>query len=385
MALGMAGALLGISLALYQRDLKRVLAYSSIENIGVALLGIGVGYWGMSRGDARIAALGMCGGLLHLWNHGLMKGLMFFGAGSVLHGTGTKDLERLGGLMHAMPRTGAAMMVGAVAIAALPPLNGFLGEWLIYLGLIGGGVVPHGVAMLFMVAGLALVGGLAALCFVRLAGVTLLGTPRSQGAEHAEESSLWMVGPIWMLVLSCIAVALFPTPVLALMSRTIAQLLGPGIPIDEVVGTGLATLGTFNAALWALLGALGVVLVVRRQGRAAADATWGCGYAAPTARMQYTAGSFSELLAERLLPTALRARVRRTAPQGIFPTAGRYSTECIDPLTRGVYEPLFDRWGTRFFRLRWLQQGLLHVYVVYILTTVVLGLTWTAYLSWSRQ
>jgi formate hydrogenlyase subunit 3/multisubunit Na+/H+ antiporter MnhD subunit len=383
--LGLGGAFFGIALALYQRDLKRVLAYSSIENVGVVLLGIGVGYWGISRGDGRLATLGMYGGLLHLWNHALMKGLMFFAAGSVLHGAGTKDLERLGGLMKVMPWTATAMMVGAVAISALPPLNGFLGEWLIYLGLIGGGLAPHGVAAPFVVGGLALVGGLAALCFVRLAGVALLGAPRSREAELAHESSLSMVGPIWLLALSCVAAALFPAPVLTMMSKVPAQLLGPVLVGDTIVESSLATLGRCNAALWALLVALGMGLVMSYRGRSNSDATWGCGYANPTPRMQYTARSFSELLAERLLPAMLRARVRQTAPRGIFPAAGAYASECIDPLTRGVYEPFFDRWGARFYRLRWLQQGLLHVYLMYILTVVVLGLAWIALRSWAES
>jgi formate hydrogenlyase subunit 3/multisubunit Na+/H+ antiporter MnhD subunit len=382
MMLGIVGALLGIGLALYQRDLKRVLAYSSIENIGVVLLGIGIGYWGISRGDPRLATLGFYGGLLHLWNHALMKALMFFSAGSILHGTGSKDLERLGGLMKAMPRTATAMMVGAVAISALPPLNGFLGEWLIYLGLIGGGIAPQGVAALFVVGALALAGGLTALCFVRLAGVALLGVPRSTQAAEAHESSLWMVGPIWLLASSCVAIALFPAPVLTMMSPVAAQLLGAQLLMAELPRSALATLGACNVGLWTVLVMLGMGLLVSHRGRAASDATWGCGYAAPTARMQYTARSFSELLAERLLPAVLRARVTQAVPQGIFPAAGGYATECVDPLTRGVYEPLFDRWGSRFSRLRWLQQGLLHVYLVYILAVIVLGLAWTALRSW---
>lgn len=382
MMLGVGSALVGISLALYQRDLKRVLAYSSIENIGVVLLGIGVGYWGMSRGDPRLATLGMYGGLLHLWNHALMKGLMFFAAGSVLHGTGTKDLERLGGLMKAMPWTGTAMVVGAVAISGLPPFNGFLGEWLIYLGLMRGGLAPYGAAALLLVGSLALVGGLAALCFVRLAGVTLLGAPRSEAAMRAHESSPWMVGPIWLLAVACVAVGLFPAAVLAMMSKTTAQLLGARLSTGVLTESSLTALGACNAALWTLIVVLGVTLVTTYRGRVAADATWGCGYAAPTSRMQYTARSFSELLAERLLPAVLRPRVKQAVPNGIFPAVGRYATECVDPLTRGVYEPFFDRWGARFSRLRWLQQGLLHVYLVYILTVIVFGLTWTAFRSW---
>jgi hypothetical protein len=152
--------------------------------------------------------------------------------------------------------------------------------------------------------------------------------------------------------------------------------------MGELIGSSLGTLGACNAAVWILLGTLGASLVVSSRRGPASDATWGCGYAAPSPRMQYTARSFSELLAERLLPAVLRARVTQTAPQGIFPTAGRYATECVDPLTRGVYEPFFDRWGARFSRLRWVQQGLLHVYLMYILAVTVLGLTWTAFRSW---
>ncbi len=382
MVLGMAGALLGIVLALYQRDLKRVLAYSSVENIGIVLLGIGVGYWGIGHEDPRIATLGFGGGLLHLWNHALMKTLMFFAAGSVVHGTGTKDLERLGGLMKPMPRTATAMIVGAVAISALPPLNGFLGEWLIYLGLIRAGVAPGGVATSFVVGGLALVGGLTALCFVRLTGVALLGAPRSTAAAGAHESSLWMLGPLWLLASSCVAVAIFPRPVLATMSAVATQLLAPQRPATDLLQSSLTTVAACNGALWVLVLALGASLVASSRGRETSDATWGCGYIAATSRMQYTARSFSALVADRLVPAILRARVTETAPQGIFPVGGTYGSECVDPLTRGVYEPFFERWATRFSRLRWVQQGLLHVYLVYILTVVVLGLTWATVRSW---
>src|SRR5678810_612308 len=122
--LGATGAIVAVALAAYQRDLKRILAYSSIENMGVILLGIGVGYWAIDEGMPTVAMLALCGALLHVWNHVLMKGLLFLAAGSVLHATGTRDLEGLGGLLRRMPRTGALFILGAIAIAALPPLNG---------------------------------------------------------------------------------------------------------------------------------------------------------------------------------------------------------------------------------------------------------------------
>jgi hydrogenase-4 component B len=241
------------------------------------------------------------------------------------------------------------------------------------------------VLSLLAVGGLALVGGLAALCFVRLVGVTLLGAARSEPAARAHESSPWMLGPVWALVLCCVAMGVFPRPVLAMLSRPLEQLLVPAVAMEDLVAPGLATLGRCSLALWAMLASLGVVLAVGYRRRTVSDLTWGCGYAAPSARMQYTAGSFSETLTTRLLPPALRARAKSVAPHGIFPTGGSYATECLDPLTRGVYEPLFARWGARFSQLRWLQQGHVYAYVLYILTVVVLGLTWVGYLSWADQ
>jgi formate hydrogenlyase subunit 3/multisubunit Na+/H+ antiporter MnhD subunit len=175
-ALGVAGALTGITLASYQRDLKRALAYSSVENIGLVVLGLGIGLWGRASGDEHLAALGLAAGLLHAWNHTLMKGLLFLGAGAIVHATGTKDLERLGGLMKRMPFAATLFGLGTIAIAGLPPFNGFAGEWLLYRSLLDGAAgAPVGPAVVFMLAvgALSLVGALAALCFVRLASVVL--------------------------------------------------------------------------------------------------------------------------------------------------------------------------------------------------------------------
>jgi formate hydrogenlyase subunit 3/multisubunit Na+/H+ antiporter MnhD subunit len=385
MMLGIISALIGISLALYQRDIKRVLAYSSIENIGLIFLGIGVGLWGASRGQARLAAFGLAGGLLHLWNHALMKGLMFLSAGSVLHGAGTKDLERLGGLMKRMPTTGALMVVGAIAISGLPPLNGFVGEWLMYLGLIDGGVAGHGasgIAALLVVGVVALVGGLAALCFVRLIGIVLLGQPRTETAAHAHESSVLMTGPMMLLALGSLAVAIAPERVLHVLSPVVTQLAGANTAraLGQVAGSTRA-IGLSALAVWASLLAAGLVVVALTR-RSAPDQTWGCGYAAPTSRMQYTGRSFSEVLAERLLPTPLRARLTTTAPDVIFPSKGSFSSEGADPFTRGLYEPFLTRWADRFARLRWLQRGMLHLYLFYILLVLLLALAWMSVRAW---
>jgi formate hydrogenlyase subunit 3/multisubunit Na+/H+ antiporter MnhD subunit len=383
-ALGLGGALLGISLALYQRDLKRVLAYSSIENIGLILLGLGIGFWGASHGHARLAALGFAGGLLHVWNHTLMKGLMFLSAGSVLHGAGSKDLERLGGLMKRMPTTGALMVLGATAIAGIPPLNGFVGEWLMYLGLIEGGVHGGGavsITMLLAVGVVALIGGLAALCFVRLVGIVLLGQPRSDAAAHAHESSAWMTVPMMLLGAASVVVAIVPDRLLPLLAPVASQLAPSTAEALGAVAGSTRPVAFAAIAIWIALGALGVVLVVRTRRRAAGP-TWGCGYAAPTVRMQYTGGSFAEIIADHLLPPPFRPRVTCKAPDAIFPTVGELSMETTDPLTRGVYEPFLARWAKRFARLRWLQQGILHVYILYIAVVLLVALGWMSLRTW---
>jgi formate hydrogenlyase subunit 3/multisubunit Na+/H+ antiporter MnhD subunit len=380
LALGLLGGLLGISLALYQRDMKRVLAYSSIENVGVMLIGIGLGLWGAQTGHPRIAALGLCGGLLHVWNHALMKGLMFLGAGSALHSTGSKDLERLGGLLRRMPATGTSLIVGSVAIAGLPPLNGFASEWLVYMGLLAGGLERgsgSGLVFLFVTAALAAIGVLASLCFVRLVGVSLLGQPRSEQASYAHESPLGMVAPLALLAIACAGMALLARHLVPLLEPVTAQILGAPVDLAPAASR-LGGVAAISAAVWIALGIGTAVLLLLLRGRRATDDTWGCGYIAPSPRMQYTARSFAEVMAERLLPPPLRARVATKAPRAIFAEPTRISSDSTDPVTRSVYEPFLGTWARRFAGLRWLQQGSLHMYLVYILAAVTSALAWTS-------
>jgi len=389
LVLGFSGALWGISLALYQRDMKRVLAYSSVENMGIITIGVGLAFWRAREGDFLLAALGACGALLHVWNHVVMKGLMFLCAGSVLHGSGTKDMEKLGGLMKRMPRTGLAMVVGAVAIAGLPPLNGFVSEWLIYMGLMGGDVSRGGsvsVAALLGTGLLAAIGGLAALCFIRLIGIVLLGEGRSPAAQHAHESTLGMRGPMMSLAVVSVGMAIFPGALLRILTPVAGQVFGPALAERiGLVQKSVGVLGVVNVAVWTALGLAVILLAMFRRPKTQPVETWGCGYAAPTARMQYTARSFSELISYRLLPRTMRARIEKKMPASPFPSAGSFSSRCSDPLTHGVYEPFFARWADRFSRLRWIQQGALHVYLLYILVVAVAGLAWISWSHWTAS
>jgi len=380
MVAGAVGALFGIVLAIGQRDIKRVLAYSTVENIGIILLGLGLGFWIRSQQEPTLAAVAFAGALLHCWNHGAMKSLLFLGAGSVLHATGTKDMERLGGLMGPMRWTGRAMVLGAVAISGLPPLNGFTGEWLLYRGLTQVGLAasqPAAIAAIGGVVALALVGGLAALCFARLIGVVLLGTARSDGAAHAHESPPSMLIPIGLLAVLCVASALSAPTLVAMQTALIGE-LGGSTALDVTAAASFGSpLLMVNAVLLAAI-ALVVALVARSVARPRTESTWGCGYAAPTPRMQYTGRAFGELLTSQLLPRWLVSRLRIMPPTATFPSLAELSSDDTDPLTRTIFEPLLIGVGSRFARLRFLQQGNLHIYLLYILAAVMGGLAWVA-------
>jgi NADH:ubiquinone oxidoreductase subunit 5 (subunit L)/multisubunit Na+/H+ antiporter MnhA subunit len=332
----------------------------------------------------------MTAGLFHIWNHALMKSLMFFAAGSVLHGTGTKDMEKLGGLMKRMPWTGAAMMIGAVAIAALPPLNGFVSKWLMYLSLIKSGFANNGgrsLTALLAVGVLALIGGLSAIAFVRLTGIVLLGSPRSEAAQHAHESSPWMLAPMALLVFLCLTVAVIPQTVAGLLPAVLDQVIdreaGHALLGLESSEAPLQTLGIVNA--WTLIALGGVALalsVLLQKAARVKSSTWGCGYVKPTVRIQYTGRSFSEMTAEHLLPRFLRPQTNRRAPHGVFPSQSDFGAACPDPFTEKVYEPFFRRCAERFSQLRILQQGKVQIYLVYIMLMVVLALAWVSLRGW---
>lgn len=367
MAVGLCGALLGIGLAISQRDLKRVLAYSTVENLGIIAAALGLACYGWTRQEPLLAALGWGAALLHVWNHAAMKGLMFLCAGSVVHSTGTRDLEQLGGLLKKMPWTGALFVLGGVAIAGLPPLNGFVGEWLLMLGLMKG---SH-IALQGAVGVLSLVAALAALCFLRLIGVALLGAPRA--AIEAHESPASMLVPMGILGLLCVVLGTGGGAALGVAAVVVGQFT-PAAALPS-----LGALSAASAALWGglALGALGLAALLRRRPVARAE-TWGCGYTAPNARMQYTARSFAELPEGTLMPAALRPRGGVSAPTALFPTPGRGETDYTDPALRGVFRPFFQRWSLRLEQLRRFQQGSTWQYVAYIGAAFVLALVWSS-------
>ena len=377
--LGLAGALGAITLAVGQRDLKRVLAYSSVENVGLVLLAMGVAL-AAAGNHPRLAAIAWAGALLHVWNHAAMKSLAFMGAGALVHGTGTRNLERMGGLMARMPITGPLLLVGLAALAALPPLSGFASEWLIYVGLLRAAVVSAGSTSLLAwlaVAGLAVVGGTAAIAFARLGGIALLGAPRSAEAAQAHEGGAGLWGPLAVLASAVVLLGLFPDRALRAALPAIAQVAREPAP---AVATALAP-ALRSIAVPLRAGALALVAIgavaalaaraVRARRRIDLAETWGCGYARPSPTMQYTASSFGQAFLSGLPPRGFRPEGRVVPPRGILPRAASICFTMPDPARAHIFDPVFRAIGDRASRLRRYQADRLNLQLVYTVATLL--------------
>lgn len=376
LVLGAASSLLGVAFALAQHDLKRLLAYHSVENIGIILMGIGLSLIGASSGRPWLEALGLAAALLHVWNHALFKSLLFLGAGSVVSRAGTRRIDLLGGLAKPLPWTAAFFLLGAVAIAGLPPLNGFVSEFLVYLGALRGVVARPGLALpaLITVTALAATGALALACFVKVYGTVFLGQARRPERPLPAEAPLSMLLPMALMAAACAFIGLAPGPVGAVLDLVLAfWSSGSAEPLPALAGLApLAALGRANITI-AIIGAaatLAAFLVARARMKGARPGTWDCGYAAPTARMQYTAASFARPLL-RLLAWALRPRVRPPLVEGAFPAASSTESHVGDSTLDGLILPLSRRLEGRLSFFRRFQQGLTQQYILYILIAIL--------------
>jgi len=369
-----AGAVPAVLLALAQRDLKRLLAYSSVENVAVAALGVGTGLLGRATGHPAVAALGFAAALLHIVNHSLFKGTLFLAAGSVLHATGTREIERLGGLLKTMPATGAAFLVGAVAASGLPPLNGFPAELLLYVAAYRGAASGSPAALATIVA-LVLVGGIASAAFAKAFGTAFLGAGRTPCVQDARDPAPAMRLSTTVLAVLCIASGLLAPALLPLLAPAVSVLLPEGGPggtdsVQAAAGT-LASVTLASLVLAVAAGALALLRAKLLEGREVREAViWDCGYAAPTARMQYTGTSFARpltMLFRAILP--MRGRSRR--PTGLFPSPSSVATEPSDLARERLFQPLFERFSLAVAPVRRLQGGRVQVYVLYVAATLV--------------
>lgn len=369
LVLGGWSAVSGIALAASQGDLKRLFACSSIENVGIILTGIGIGFIGLGEGDRLLTVFGFTGAFIHIVNHALFKPLLFFGSGTIIHTAHTRQIDRLGGLLKGVPWTGNLMLFGAVAISGLPPLNGFVGEFFLYLASFRHAMTSPLPFLLLVAPMLALVGGTAVIAFVKFFGIVFLGTPRADDIHPHE--GVTTVGPLLVLASLSLVVALFPPLVIRatipvvgevgnILPDSVASLLSP-VPASLLGGVNL----------FIILAVLVVGGALRRLTRSASprSGTWGCGYLASTPRMQYTGSSFSQTAVDLF---GVVATVVRETPRFalIFPQVERFSSRVREVVIDSLLVPLFQITGSGCSWLRRLQHGKLHIYMLYIFVTL---------------
>ncbi|MBI5187030.1 MAG: hydrogenase 4 subunit B [Nitrospinae bacterium] len=385
---GLVSAVMGILYALMQKDLKRLLAYSSVENIGVILICVGLSMIFTFHGMPLPAALAMTAGLYHILNHAMFKGLLFMGAGAVLHGAGERNMEKMGGLIHCMPWTSVFFLVGCVSISALPPFNGFVSEWLTFQAFLLSPALPGRLMNLIIPLGaalLALTGVLAATCFVKAFGVTFLGHWRGERKLNAHEADIPMRLGMGMAALACLLLGIFPTMVLRWMDSVPSQLAGGAIATSagKFGWLWLTPIAAERASYSAPIVFLGILLVVvvsylvlhARSGKIHRVPIWDCGFEKMTPRMQYNAASFSMPLRTIFgflfhIRESSGATARTAHPA--FPAGINYHLRIRDRIWGAIYSPLADYTFILARMAGKLQHGRIHIYLVYSFMTIII-------------
>jgi len=369
LAAGAVSGLLGILFALQESDWKRMLAYSSIENIGIICLGLGASLLFWSYRSPAWAALALVGSLLHSLNHAYFKSLLFLGAGAISDATHQLAQDELGGLQKRMQTTGVTILVGCCSIAGLPLLNGFVGEWLVFRSFIAGSGLSGAGAQVILplfVGVLALIGGLSGACFAKAYGVSFLGRPRSQGAENAREVPWAMRAAMLALATVCVGIGVFAPVVLVPVSQIAGGLVGTLPPSSELQF--FTVMPRMGAAILALVTAS---LAVRHRKRVAA--TWACGLPALTSRMQYTATAFTKPLRMVFVRVYKPDRKIEVLPEDLpyFPASVSYRSVRTTSFEKSFYRPIVERVVGLAHGLRLLQTGNVQVYLLYIFLTLV--------------
>jgi hydrogenase-4 component B len=367
---GAVSGLLGVLYAIAEHDLKRLLAYHSVENIGIIYLGLGTSLVFLAHHQPVLAALALIAALLHTFNHALFKSLLFLGAGAISNATQTVDLEELGGLQRRMPVTGATFLIACCSIVGLPLFNGFISEWLTFRSFLAGSILTNTKAQIvlpLMVGVLALIGGLAAACFVKVFGVAFLGRSRSAEAEHAVEVPVSMQGGMIMLAAACLLIGTLPGILLHPLA-SLAQVLipGGGVPEETLI---IARVIPWIAAI--ILGVSMTGALLKRRERMVR--TWACGLPGLTSRMQYTSTGFSKPI--RFVFSSVykpdRKIDRLPADQPYFPVSITYRSVRTTSYEKTIYRPFVEMILSAAHQLRRMQTGNIQVYLLYIFVTLV--------------
>jgi formate hydrogenlyase subunit 3/multisubunit Na+/H+ antiporter MnhD subunit len=363
--------LYGVMLATIQHNLKKLLAYHSIENIGIIGIGIGIGCIGLGNANIWMTILGFSGALLHTLNHSLFKSVLFYGAGNVLQAVHTVNVESLGGLIKKMPRTAILFLIAALAICGLPPLNGFISEFLIYSGIYNwlnsGGIFPM-ITVIFALTGLVLIGGLAILCFTKAFSIVFLGTQRTEYHDF-KEYGFWRLLPMYMAVILMISIGLFPHFFMSVIQSPVS-LFTAGISFNQPM-IKVGAIDSLQSINWMFLGLIALVLLIAGLRKLVGKnkiietgPTWGCGYQASSSKIQYTANSYVRSYAKLAKPV-LDIEKHEVEVSEIFPSEKHYETHPYDKIEKVfIDKPLkqLNRFTDLFL---FLQNGHLQRYILY--------------------
>jgi hydrogenase-4 component B len=362
----------GVMLAIVQHNLKKLLAYHSIENIGIIGIGIGLGSLGLGYGNQILVVAGFGGALLHVLNHSLFKSLLFFSAGNVYQARHTMNIESLGGLIKKMPHTGYLFLIGSLAICGLPPFNGFISEFFLYNGLFHGLVSGNFkliLYLLFTVLGLVCIGGLALICFTKAFGIVFLGTPREKLHEDRNVEIPQRIWPMYLIVLAIMVIGLFPV-IFNNWLLNIICLYQPGLDVQVKLQFGeilanLTLVGWYSLGFVALVSAIYYMkMLITRRRTVNHDLTWGCAYIGQTAKMQYTASSFIRTY-RKLAEPVLSIQRDKVEATGLYPQNIMQKTHARDKIETWLIDKpllLFRKVLNSFV---FLQNGNIQAYILY--------------------
>jgi Formate hydrogenlyase subunit 3/Multisubunit Na+/H+ antiporter, MnhD subunit len=389
LCLGAVSAVLGVAYALMEHNIKRLLAFHSVENIGIILIGLGISFTAFARGDELLGSIALAASLFHTFNHTLFKGGLFLGAGSIQYASHTKDIEKLGGLIKKMPVTAVMVLCFSLAISAIVPFNGFVSEWLTYQSLFSA-IIPGqtglNIVAILTIAALAMSGALAAACFVKLFGISFLGKPRSEHSVSAVEVPAPMNTGMGILAVFCLLLGLFPmlflkavnNVVLAISGTAISDKLQGGVLIAyypvNASGNAITPIEIFAALAIIIVASAAVIRLVGGKTKQRIYGTWDCGFGELTPRMQYTATGFTKPLriVFRVLYRPGRSLETVEGDSSYFPASRKYSVWTEPIFEKYIYNPLVN--AVKKFSLRinlTVQTGSTHAYLVYIFIAIL--------------
>src|SRR6266481_4904896 len=397
LALGGITAMMGVLYALMQHDLKRLLAYHTVENIGIIFIGLGLALAFKAYGMAWAAALALTAGLLHVFNHSLFKSLLFFGAGAVLTTTGERDMEHLGGLIHRMPHTALAFLIGCAAISALPPLNGFVSEWLIFQTILLSPDLPQwGLKFLVPAIGamLALSAALAAACFVKAFGVTFLGRPRTTVAAGAQEVDRWSLAAMFIFAGLCLLIGIIPAPIIDTLAPVVNMLVAERMPVQSAnpwlsiipIAQSRSSYNGLLVFVFITISTLAAIEVIHRFASRAVrrGPAWDCGFPDPSPATQYTAGGFAQPI-RRVFSALFDAREDVAMPAPGETAAARLTIRLRDLTWDMLYAPIGGAIWFVTDKLNYLQFLTIRKYLslVFALLVILLFFLMLVMLVWS--